>query len=164
MEHFSGKIYTMGDDIDTDIIMPTEYLALPSVEDMKPYAFSPLRPELAGMLEPGDCIVAGKNFGCGSSREHAPMALKAAGISCVIAKNFARIFYRNSFNTGFLILECDETDKIAQGDELSIDLKGGVIKNLTQKTEYKFGAIPEFMQKLLDAGGAINYAKTKINL
>lgn len=80
MEHFSGKIYTMGDDIDTDIIMPTEYLALPSVEDMKPYAFSPLRPELAGMLEPGDCIVAGKNFGCGSSREQAPEVIKALGI------------------------------------------------------------------------------------
>ena len=85
--------------------------------------------------------------------------------SSKIAKcDIARIFYRNSFNTGFLILECDETDKIAQGDELSIDLKGGVIKNLTQKTQYKFGAIPEFMQKLLDAGGAINYAKKKINL
>ena len=113
-------------------------------------------------ISKGDIIVAGKNFGCGSSREHAPLALKAAGISCVIAKNFARIFYRNSFNMGLLILECDQTDEIGEGDELQIDMDSGIIKNLTQNKEYKFGAIPPFMQKLLNAGGAISYAKSQM--
>ena len=159
-----AKVWKFGDDIDTDIIIAARYLNTSDAAVLATHIMEDADRDFSSKIARGDIIVAGKNFGCGSSREHAPMALKAAGISCVIAKNFARIFYRNSFNTGFLILECDETDKIAQGDEPSIDLKGGVIKNLTQKTQYKFGAIPEFMQKLLDAGGAINYAKTKINL
>ena len=100
-EKFSGKVWVLGDDIDTDIIIPTEYLALKTVEDMKPYAFSPLRPELAGQIKPGDIIVAGKNFGCGSSREQSPEVIKALGIKCVIAKSYARIFFRNSINNLF---------------------------------------------------------------
>ena len=107
MEQFSGKIWVLGDDIDTDIIIPTEYLALKSVQDMKPYAFSPLRPELASKIAPGDIIVAGKNFGCGSSREQAPEIIKALGVRCVIAKSFARIFFRNSINNGLLLIEND---------------------------------------------------------
>lgn len=110
----------------------------------------------------GDIIVAGENFGCGSSREHAPIALKAAGIGAVIAKSFARIFYRNSFNTGLLILECKESDKIYENDELKIDVNNGVITNLTKNEKYKFEPIPEFMQELLKSGGLINYAKENI--
>ena len=102
---FTAKIWVLGDDIDTDIILPTEYLALKSVEDMKPYAFSPLRPELAGLIQQGDMIVAGKNFGCGSSREQAPEVVKALGISCVVAKSYARIFFRNAINNGLLLIE-----------------------------------------------------------
>ena len=104
-ETFTGKVWVLGDDIDTDIIIPTEYLALKTVQDMAPYAFSPLRPELASQIKPGDIIVAGKNFGCGSSREQAPEIIKALGIRCVIARSFARIFFRNSINNGLLLIE-----------------------------------------------------------
>ena len=154
MEHFSGKIYTMGDDIDTDIIMPTEYLALPSVEDMKPYAFSPLRPELAGMLEPGDCIVAGKNFGCGSSREQAPEVIKALGIRCIVAKSFARIFYRNSINIGLPVIVCwDLYDYVKDGDEMELDLDAGTVTS--GGSTYECTKLPPYMQKILDQGGLI---------
>ena len=105
MDMFKGRVWLLGDDIDTDIIMPTEYLALKSIDDMKPYAFSPLRPELAGQIQPGDIIVAGKNFGCGSSREQAPEVIKALGIRCIIAKSYARIFFRNAINNGLLVME-----------------------------------------------------------
>ena len=108
MAQYTGKVWVLGDDIDTDIIIPTEYLALKTIEDMKQYGFSPLRPELAGQIQPGDIIVAGKNFGCGSSREQAPEVIKALGIPCIIAKSFARIFYRNALNNGLLLLEQPE--------------------------------------------------------
>ena len=110
----------------------------------------------------GDIMVAGENFGCGSSREHAPIAIKAAGVDIVIAKSFARIFYRNAFNTGLLILECKDTDKIAEGDKLEVSLDNGSIKNLSKNEEYKFEAMPEFMQELVKAGGLINYAKKNL--
>ena len=157
-----AKVWKFGDDIDTDIIIAARYLNTSDAAVLATHIMEDADRDFSSKIARGDIIVAGKNFGCGSSREHAPMALKAAGISCVIAKNFARIFYRNSFNTGFLILECDETDKIAQGDELSIDLKGGVIKNLTDGKEYKFHPIPPFMQELLKTGGLIEYSKSKI--
>ncbi|MEE0140105.1 MAG: 3-isopropylmalate dehydratase, partial [Coprococcus sp.] len=105
MENMTGKVWVLGDDIDTDIIIPTEYLAMKTIDDMKQYGFSPLRPELAGQIQKGDIIVAGKNFGCGSSREQAPEIIKALGIQCVIAKSFARIFFRNSINNGLLLIE-----------------------------------------------------------
>ena len=107
MSTITGKIWVLGDDIDTDIIIPTEYLALKTVDDMKKFAFSPLRPERAGQIAPGDIIVAGKNFGCGSSREQAPEIIKHLGVACVIAKSFARIFFRNSINNGLLLIESD---------------------------------------------------------
>ena len=120
MEQFKGKVWVLGDDIDTDIIIPTEYLALPTVEDMKQYGFSPLRPELAGQIGEGDIIVAGSNFGCGSSREHAPLCLKTAGVSCVIAETFARIFYRNAINIGLPAIVCkDLPDDVKTGDILA---------------------------------------------
>ena len=105
MEQFTGRVWRLGDDIDTDIIIPTEYLALKTIEEMKQYGFLPLRPELAAQIRSGDMIVAGKNFGCGSSREQAPEVIKALGIRCVIAKSFARIFFRNAINNGLLLIE-----------------------------------------------------------
>ena len=119
-------------------------------------------PSFSSKVGKGDIIVAGENFGCGSSREHAPIAIKAAGVDIVIAKSFARIFYRNAFNTGLLILECKDTDKIAEGDKLEVSLDNGSIKNLSKNEEYKFEAMPEFMQELVKAGGLINYAKKSL--
>ena len=119
------------------------------------------RADFVSLISKGDIIVAGENFGCGSSREHAPVAIKAAGIAAVIAKSYARIFYRNAFNTGLPILEIKETDSICEGDVLEIDLQGGVIKNITQNTQYHFTPIPPFMLELLEAGGLIPYAKSQ---
>ena len=162
MEKFTGKVWVLGDDIDTDIFSPTEYLALKTVEDMKPYAFSPLRPELAGQIQPGDIIVAGKNFGCGSSREHAPIAIKAAGVSCVIAETFARIFYRNAINIGLPIIECPAASQgIEDGDEVEVDFDSGMIYNRTKGTEFKGQAFPEFMQTIIRAEGLVNYINGK---
>ncbi|MBP3223818.1 3-isopropylmalate dehydratase small subunit [Campylobacter sp. JMF_01 NE2] len=157
-----AKVWKFADNIDTDIIIAARYLNTSDADVLAKHIMEDADKDFYNKISQGDIIVAGKNFGCGSSREHAPMALKAAGISCVIAKNFARIFYRNSFNMGLLILECDQTDEIGEGDELKIDLDNGIIQNLTQNTQYKFGAIPPFMQKLLNAGGAINYAKSQM--
>ena len=162
MEKFTGKVWVLDDDIDTDIIIPTEYLALKTIDDMKQYGFSPLRPELAGQIQKGDIIVAEKNFGCGSSREHAPIAIKAAGVSCVIAETFARIFYRNAINIGLPIIECAEASKgIDAGDEVLVDFDSGIIKNLTKGTEFKGQAFPPFMQKIIDAEGLVNYINAR---
>ena len=162
MEKFTGKVWVLGDDIDTDIIIPTEYLALPTVEDMKQYGFSPLRPELASQIKEGDIIVAGKNFGCGSSREHAPLAIKAAGVSCVIAETFARIFYRNAINIGLPIIECPEAAKaIENGDQVEVDFDSGIIYDRTKGTQYKGQAFPEFMQKIIRAEGLVNYINSQ---
>ena len=158
MDKMIGKVWVLGDDIDTDIIIPTEYLALKTIDDMKQYGFSPLRPELADQIKPGDIIVAGKNFGCGSSREHAPLAIKAAGVSCVIAETFARIFYRNAINIGLPIVECPEAAKgIEDGDEVEVDFDSGVITNKTKGTTFQGQAFPEFMQKIIKAEGLVNY-------
>lgn len=162
MEKFTGKVWVLGDDIDTDIIIPTEYLALPTVEDMKQYGFSPLRPELASQIKEGDIIVAGKNFGCGSSREHAPIAIKASGVSCVIAETFARIFYRNAINIGLPIIECPEAAKaIEAGDDVEVDFDTGIIYDHTKGTKYQGQAFPEFMQKIIRAEGLINYINSQ---
>ena len=162
MEKFTGKVWVLGDDIDTDIIIPTEYLALKTIDDMKQYGFSPLRPELAGQISKGDIIVAGKNFGCGSSREHAPLCLKTAGVSCVIAETFARIFYRNSINIGLPIIECPEAAKaINAGDDVAIDFDSGVITDKTTGQTFQGQAFPEFMQKIIKAEGLVNYINNK---
>ena len=128
MEQFSGRVWVLGDDIDTDIIIPTEYLALKTIEDMKQYGFSPLRPELAGQIKKGDMIVAGKNFGCGSSREQAPEVIKALGIRCIVAKSFARIFFRNSINNGLLLIEQpDLYDRIEEGQEITVTVNRDIV-------------------------------------
>ncbi|MBE2985071.1 3-isopropylmalate dehydratase small subunit [Campylobacter sp. RM9344] len=158
----ANKVWKFGNNIDTDIIIAARYLNTSDENELAKHIMEDADPDFVKKISKGDIIVAGENFGCGSSREHAPIALKAAGISAVIAKSYARIFYRNSFNTGLLILEINETDEINEGDELKIDVDNGVVLNLTSKKEYKFNAIPPFMQELLSAGGLIEYAKSKI--
>ena len=157
-----AKVWKFGDNIDTDIIIAARYLNTSDPKILATHIMEDKDKDFSKKVKNGDIIVAGENFGCGSSREHAPIALKAAGIGAVIAKSFARIFYRNSFNTGLLIFECKESDKIDENDELKIDVNSGVITNLTKNEKYKFEPIPEFMQKLLKSGGLINYAKENI--
>lgn len=153
MEAWKGKVWVLGDDIDTDIIIPTEYLALKTIEDMKQYGFSPLRPELASQIQEGDIIVAGKNFGCGSSREQAPEIIKALGITCVIAKSFARIFFRNSINNGLLLIEQpDLYDDMTEGDEVTVHRNQYVEYGGTQ---YPIAALPKNLMDIIDAGGLV---------
>ena len=163
MEAFTGKVWVLGDDIDTDIIIPTEYLALKTIDDMKQYGFSPLRPELAGQIEKGDIIVAEENFGCGSSREHAPVAIKASGISCVIAaKSFARIFFRNSINNGLLLIEQpDLHDDIKEGDTITVKMNEHVDYN--GKT-YPIAALPENLMDIIQAGGLVKAMRKRNGL
>ena len=152
----------LGDEIDTDIIIPTEYLALKTIDDMKQYSFSPLRPELAGQIEKGDIIVAGKNFGCGSSREQAPEIIKALGISCVIAKSFARIFFRNSINNGLLLIEQpDLHDDIKEGDTITVKMNEHVDYN--GKT-YPIAALPENLMDIIQAGGLVKAMRKRNGL
>ena len=160
MEAFTGKVWVLGDDIDTDIIIPTEYLALKTIDDMKQYGFSPLRPELAGQIEKGDIIVAGPNFGCGSSREHAPLAIKTAGIACVIAASFARIFYRNSINIGLAIVECPEAaEAIEEGHTVEADLDNGILLDQTTGKSFHTAPFPPFIQTIITNGGLIESIK-----
>ena len=160
MAQYTGKVWVLGDDIDTDIIIPTEYLALKTIEDMKQYGFSPLRPELAGQIKPGDIIVAGKNFGCGSSREQAPEIIKALGIQCVIAKSFARIFFRNSINNGLLLIEQPTLyDDIKEGDTVSVVMNEHIDYN--GKT-YPIASLPENLMDIIRAGGLVK-AMRKLN-
>lgn len=157
-----AKVWKFKDNIDTDIIIAARYLNTSDPNELAKHIMEDADKDFYSKISSGDIIVAGENFGCGSSREHAPLALKAAGISAIIAKSFARIFYRNSFNTGLLILECKEVDDIKEGDELKIDMSGGKIYNKTTNKTYNFEPIPEFMQKLLNSGGLINYAKENV--
>ncbi|MCL9821116.1 3-isopropylmalate dehydratase small subunit [Helicobacter sp. 14348-15] len=156
-----GKAWKFGDNIDTDLIIAARYLNTSDEKVLASHLMEDARADFVSLISKGDIIVAGENFGCGSSREHAPVAIKAAGIAAVIAKSYARIFYRNAFNTGLPILEIKETDSICEGDVLEIDLQGGVIKNITQNTQYRFTPIPPFMLELLEAGGLIPYAKSQ---
>ena len=161
-KEFKGKIWKFGDDIDTDTIIPGKRGTIPTIEEMKKYAFELLKPEFGSTVQPGDILVAGSNFGCGSSREHAPLAIKCAGVSCVIAETFARIFYRNAINIGMPIIECPEAAKaIEAGDEVEIDFDSGVITNKTKNQTYQGQAFPPFMQKIIAAGGLVNYINDK---
>ena len=145
--------------MDTDQIIPAEYLTTGNAKKLAAHAFAKVRPEFTNEVEEGDVIVAGENFGCGSSREHAPRALLGAGIRCVIAKSFARIFFRNSINIGLHLIEADIYYRIDEEDEIEIRFDDGIIKNHTKKEEYRFEPLPEFMQRLLESGGLINYIK-----
>lgn len=154
-----GKAWKFGQDVNTDEIIPARYLNTADPDELAAHCMEDADPNFVKVVNKGDIIVAGKNFGCGSSREHAPIAIKAAGVSCVIAPSFARIFYRNAINIGLPILECSEAEEINTGDELEVDLDQGLIRNLTQKKEYRAAAFPPFMQKLIASGGLINYVK-----
>ncbi|MDR0467746.1 MAG: 3-isopropylmalate dehydratase small subunit [Campylobacteraceae bacterium] len=163
MSKISAKVWCFGDNIDTDLIIAARYLNTSDPKELAKHIMEDADPDFISKIKAGDIIVAGENFGCGSSREHAPIALKAAGVSAVIAKSFARIFYRNSFNTGLPIFELKESDKMKEGDIVEIDMDSGDINNLSTDKTYKFLSIPHFMQELINSGGLISYAKKQIN-
>ena len=157
-----GRVFKYGDNVDTDVIIPARYLNTSDAKELASHCMEDIDVNFVKNVKKGDIIVANKNFGCGSSREHAPLAIKTAGVSCVIASTFARIFYRNAINIGLPILECDEAVKnIDAGDELEVDFKTGIIKNLTKNQQYKGEGFPEFMQKLIAAGGLVKYTNSK---
>lgn len=157
---FKGRVWTFKDNIDTDVIIPARYLNTTNSHELAAHCMEDIDPDFANKVNQGDIIVAGKNFGCGSSREHAPLAIKSTGISCVIAKSFARIFYRNAINIGLPILECDGSiEEIASGDELEINTDEGIITNLTTGKVYTAKPFPEFIKEIINAGGLLNYAK-----
>jgi len=157
-----GHTWKFGNNIDTDLIIPARYLNTSDPKELAQHAMEDADPEWFKKMKAGDFIVGGENFGCGSSREHAPMALKAAGVSAVIAKSFARIFYRNAINIGLPILESPAAaEEIKGGDEIEVNLAVGKIKDLSSGKEYKAQPFPEFMQAIINAGGLINYIKAK---
>jgi 3-isopropylmalate/(R)-2-methylmalate dehydratase small subunit len=159
-----GKAWKFGNDVDTDAIIPARYLNTTDSKELASHCMEDADPEFAGKVKPGDIIVAGKNFGCGSSREHAPIAIKWAGVACVVAHSFARIFYRNAFNMGLPILECPEAaERIDMGNELELDLDEGIIVNLSKKETYRAHPIPPFMQKLIEAGGLMEYVREQMS-
>ena len=153
-----GRAWKFGDDIDTDVIIQGKYLVINDPNELAKHVFENIRPEFAKNAKPGDFVVAGENFGCGSSREHAPLALKALGVY-VVAKSYARIFFRNAINIGLPVFECKETDKIDDGDELELDLEKGLIINKTKGESYKINPIPEFLRDIIERGGLIAYCK-----
>jgi 3-isopropylmalate/(R)-2-methylmalate dehydratase small subunit len=162
MQTIEGKVWNFGKDIDTDLIIAARYLNTSVPEELAKHVMEDADPKFVEKMEPGDLIVAGENFGCGSSREHAPIALKAAGVAAIIAPTFARIFYRNAFNMGLPIFELPESAEINEGDRIKVDMDAGTITNLTQNKEYKFTAIPPFMQELIAAGGLMNFAQNEL--
>lgn len=160
---FKGKVIKYKDNIDTDVIIPARYLNTSDPKELATHCMEDLDKEFINKVKKGDIMVAGKNFGCGSSREHAPIAIKASGIDCVIAETFARIFYRNSINIGLPIIECKEAaDDIEDGDEISIDVNRGIIKNITKDKTYNANPFPAFMQEIMNAEGLVNYIKGKV--
>ncbi len=158
-----GCVYKFGEDVDTDQIIPARYLNTSDPSELAAHCMEDADPTFAGRVQPDSVMVAGKNFGCGSSREHAPIAIKAAGVSCVIASTFARIFYRNAINIGLPILECPEAAvALQEGDEVKVDIANGLIKNLTHPGEYQAVPFPPFMQKIVSRGGLINYVSERM--
>jgi 3-isopropylmalate/(R)-2-methylmalate dehydratase small subunit len=163
---FKGHAWKFGPDVDTDAIIPARYLNTSDPKELAKHCMEDsTNPEFIKKMKPGDIIVAEKNFGCGSSREHAPIAIKAAGVSCVVARSFARIFYRNSFNMGLPIFESPEAvEGIKEGDEIAVDADTGIIYNLTTNKEFKATPVPPFMQELITAGGLMAYTRKKAGL
>jgi len=161
--NYRGKTWKFGNDIDTDAIIPARYLNTSDPAELAAHVMEDADPEFPGKVKPGEILVAGKNFGCGSSREHAPLAIKGAGIGAVIAESFARIFYRNAINIGLPIFESPAAaQKISPGDEVEIDAARGVIRNLTTGETYQASPFPEFMRQLIQAGGLMNYVKERM--
>lgn len=150
-----GRVHKYSDNVDTDVIIPARYLNTPDANELAKHCLEDLDKDFVNKVKVGDIIVAGKNFGCGSSREHAPLVIKTCGVSCVIARSFARIFYRNAINIGLSILECDKVDEINAGDELSIDFDSGIIYDKTTGKKYQSQAFPPFIQKVIEKGGLL---------
>ena len=158
----NGHVFKYGDNVDTDVIIPARYLNSSDPKELATHCMEDIDKTFVSRVHKGDIIVADKNFGCGSSREHAPIAIKAAGVSCVIAETFARIFYRNAINIGLPIIECPEASKgIEAGDEVEVNFDTGIITNVTKGTSFKGQAFPEFMQKIIASEGLINYINSK---
>jgi len=156
-----GRVHKFGDDINTDDIISAKYLVSTDAKELGSHCMESISPDFAKKVQPGNIIVGGENFGCGSSREHAPLAIKGCGVRAVLAKSFAAIFFRNSINIGLPFLESQETDDINEGDVLEIDLSSGIIKNLTQDKTYKTAPFPKFLQEIVEDGGLMNYIKEK---
>lgn len=157
-----GTVFKYGDNVDTDVIIPARYLNATKGEELAKHCMEDIDKDFIHNVQKGDMIVANKNFGCGSSREHAPLAIKCAGVSCVIAETFARIFYRNAINIGLPIIECPKAAKsIEAGDVVEIDFDSGIITNKTKNETYQGQAFPPFMQKIIEAGGLVNYINQK---
>ena len=162
MKKANGTVFKFGDNVDTDVIIPARYLNSSDPAELAQHCMEDIDKDFVNNVKKGDIIVADKNFGCGSSREHAPIAIKAAGVSCVIAETFARIFYRNAINIGLPIIECPQASKgIEAGDEVEVDFDSGVITNVTKGTTFQGQAFPEFMQKIIAAEGLVNYINQK---
>jgi len=158
----TGKVFKYGDNVDTDVIIPARYLNAPSPEELAKHCMEDIDPAFASTVQPGDIIVGGANFGCGSSREHAPISIRACGVACVIAASFARIFYRNSINIGFPILECPEAAAAVQnGDTISVDFATGVIHDDTTGEEFKAVAFPAFINRIIEHNGLLPYLKAR---
>jgi len=159
-----GTVFKYGDNVDTDVIIPARYLNTTDARELASHCMEDIDINFAKAVRPGDIVVAEKNFGCGSSREHAPLALKASGVSCVIAETFARIFYRNALNIGLAILECKEASvAIQNGDEVAVDFDSGVIQNITRGETYQAQPFPPFMQEMIAKGGLINMTREKMS-
>ena len=160
---FEGTVHKYGRDVDTDVIIPARHLNTSDPQELASHAMEDIDAEFVDRVQPGDIIVAEENFGCGSSREHAPVAIKHSGVSVVVASSFARIFYRNAINTGLPIVVCPQAAREAQaGDRLRVDLAVGTVENLTQGTKYEAEAFPPFMQELIDRGGLLEYVKAQL--
>lgn len=157
---FEGKVWRYGDNVDTDVIIPARYLSTADPQELAAHCMEDIDPSFAGKVRQGDIVVAGRNFGCGSSREHAPIAIKGSGVPCVIADGFARIFYRNAVNIGLPLVELGSAvAEISAGDRVRIDLGGGVVENLTSGRRYTVQPLPGFIQDIAKAGGLVNYVK-----
>ncbi len=158
----NGTVFKYGSNVDTDVIIPARYLNSSDPAELAAHCMVDIDPDFVNKVKKGDIIVADKNFGCGSSREHAPISIKASGVSCVIAETFARIFYRNAINIGLPIIECPEAAKgIEDGDQVEVDFDSGKIYDRTKGTEFQGQAFPPFMQKIIQAGGLVNYINTR---
>ncbi len=154
---YEGNAIKYGDNVDTDVIIPARYLNTSDHAELASHCMEDIDKTFVGRVQAGDVMIAGQNFGCGSSREHAPIAIKASGISLVIAKSFARIFYRNAINIGLAIVECPEaSESISEGDRVEADMDSGIIRNLTTGKEFKAAPFPEFIQKIIENGGLVN--------
>ncbi|MDI9616303.1 MAG: 3-isopropylmalate dehydratase small subunit [Methanothrix sp.] len=157
-----ARAWKFGNDIDTDVIIPGRYLVINDPEELAKHLFEGIRPEFAESVRPGDVIVAGTNFGCGSSREHAPLAIKASGVEAVVARSFARIFFRNSINIGLPLLICADAERIDDGDSVVVDISNGVVNNISKKESYKTTPLPPFLQEIVRSGGLLNYTKRQV--